>query len=701
MSYCINPQCLQPKNHPSSQYCHACGSQLLLQERYRVLDHLGDGGFGKTYEIEDGNKRKVLKVLHLNHFRIPEQRDKAVELFKQEGLVLSQLRHPGIPQVEKDGYFTYLPKGSQAEPFHCLVMEKIDGVNLKQWLNRQNNRPITPELALDWLKQLVKILSLLHPQYFHRDIKPSNIMLKPDGELVLIDFGAVREVSETYLGKLQGKDVTMVGSEGYAAPEQATGEAVAQSDFFALGRTFVYLFTGIDPDDLEEDQQTGKLIWQNQVPHISEHLKDVINWLMEPELKDRPRNAAEIKGRLEAINSPEKKTVYPCYLATKKPSKIVKTTQELLPMVTATRIIYCINPKCRQRQNPDYLETCQGCGTPLLIRNRYRLIRPLRKLDLPGHAEIFEVEDEGVRAVRGEKFKVLKVLKKNNPTLVRLFQQEAETLKRLNHPGIPKVELSDDYFTVSLPRGRELHCLIMEKIQGENLEKWVEQHGPISPAQALEWLKQILEILIHLHQQQYLHRDLKPSNIMLRPNGQLVLIDFGTLRQITETFLVRLGMKPRETGTGIVSAGYTAPEQINGRAVPQSDLYSLGRTFVHLLTGKHPLDLPEDSRTGKLMWQNDAEPIPKQLALWLDYMIKPFPWQRPLSASFILKSLEEELPPPQGEDSPAPSTPSWLLIVNFTLFSVLLVTGMLWLQGQQEQRKLSPQGSYVSQMRIS
>ncbi|MGB7441146.1 MAG: serine/threonine-protein kinase [Coleofasciculaceae cyanobacterium] len=677
MSYCVNPQCLQPKNHNSSQYCQDCGAQLLLQGRYRVLDHLGTGGFGKTYEVEDGKRRKVLKILYLNRFHLQEQRDKAVELFKQEGLVLSQLRYPGIPKVEEDGYFTYLPQGSHDEPFHCLVMEKIDGVNLKQWLNRQNNQPITSELAFDWLQQLVKILSLLHPQYFHRDIKPSNIMLKPDGKLVLIDFGAVREVSETYLYKLQDKDVTMVGSEGYAAPEQATGEAVARSDFFALGRTFVYLFTGIDPDDLEEDRETGKLIWQNQVPHISQPLKDFIDWLMEPELGNRPQNTTEIQVRLEAISSVGVIEYFP---PPPWPEPHVK-------------MLYCINPKCKQRQNSDHLPSCQACGTSLLIKNRYRLIRPLRKLGTPGHAEIFEVEDEGVQAVQGERFKVLKVLKKNNNlTLVRLFQQEAETLKRLNHPGIPKVELSDDYFTIPLPRKKELHCLVMEKIHGENLEKWVEENGVISSEQASEWLKQILEILTHLHQQKYLHRDLKPSNIMLRPNGQLVLIDFGTLRQITETFLVRLGMKPKETGTGIVTAGYTAPEQINGRAVPQSDLYSLGRTFVHLLTGKHPLDLQEDPKTGKLIWRDEVEKISEQLALWLDYMMEPFPWQRPLSAAFILKCLDEGLPPPQGENSPTPSTPPWLLIVNFTLFSVLLVTGMLWLQGQQEQRKLSPQG---------
>ena len=143
---------------------------------------------------------------------------------------------------------------------------------------------------------------------------------------------------------------------------------------------------------------------------------------------------------------------------------------------------YCINPSCQQRQNPDNLESCQACGTPLLIKNRYRLVSPLRPLDENDQAEVFEVEDLGVEAVRGERYKVLKVLlKTKNSTLVRLFKQEAETLKKLNHPGIPRVELADGYFTISLPRKLQpLHCLVMEKIQGEDLENWVNKNGSIS-----------------------------------------------------------------------------------------------------------------------------------------------------------------------------------------------------------------------------
>ncbi len=286
VSYCLNPKCPNPTDpaNDDRRTCIQCGSELLLQGRYRVIKQLGGGGFGKTFEIDDVGKCKVLKVLLKNH-------PKAVTLFKQEAKVLSQLNHPGIPKVDKDGYFTYLPKGSD-EPIHCLVMEKIDGLNLQDWMKERKKQPISQEQALEWLKQLAEILDQVHNlQYFHRDIKPQNIMRKPNGQLVLIDFGTAREVSGTYLMKVeQGQNVTGIVSPGYTPPEQTNGKAVPQSDFFALGRTFIFLLTGKPPTAYPENPRTGKLLWRKGAPNISKSLADVIDYLMAPFPGNRPQN---------------------------------------------------------------------------------------------------------------------------------------------------------------------------------------------------------------------------------------------------------------------------------------------------------------------------------------------------------------------------------------------------------------------------
>lgn len=290
---------------------------------------------------------------------------------------------------------------------------------------------------------------------------------------------------------------------------------------------------------------------------------------------------------------------------------------------------YCINPDCKQRQNPDKLEFCQTCGTPLLINGRYRLLKPLRPLNPRNSTDVFEVED-------GESRKVMKILKDNSPQLIEFFEREALTLQSLSHPGIPKVEI-DGYFPVILPNSsEELYCLVMEKIEGQNLEEWVAEHGKITQSLAIKWLKQLIEILKSIHQNHFFHRDIKPSNIMVKPDGQLALIDFGTARGITETYLLKFR---GGNATTVMSGGYTPPEQIDGQATPQSDFYALGRTFVYLLTGQHPTEIPKDFKTGKLNWREKAPQISATLGEFIDELMAFSPADRPLNAAAILQYL--------------------------------------------------------------
>ncbi|MDB9438350.1 bifunctional serine/threonine-protein kinase/formylglycine-generating enzyme family protein [Dolichospermum lemmermannii CS-548] len=296
MSLCINSNCLKPQNPDNILFCQACGSEVLLQQRYRVQCQLGRGGFGVTYEINEvrTNQAKVLKVLINND-------PKAVELFKQEADVLSQLHHSGIPNVELDAYFEYYPYNSQ-NPIHCLVMEKVVGEDLEKYMQKRGLRPINQTTAIEWLKDLIIILEQVHNKdFFHRDIKPSNIMLRSEkAELVLIDFGTVRKVTSTVF-KQQG-GVTGIISAGYTPSEQINHNAVPQSDFFALGRTFVYLLTGKEPlDPIIYDSYNERLNWRNHAPQISSMLADLLDDMMQRLYKYRPQNSHEILQRIAAI----------------------------------------------------------------------------------------------------------------------------------------------------------------------------------------------------------------------------------------------------------------------------------------------------------------------------------------------------------------------------------------------------------------
>ncbi|MCT7966792.1 serine/threonine protein kinase [Laspinema sp. D1] len=304
MSYCLNPKCpnrADPLN-AQNRICRHCGSLLIFQGRYRIGRLLGEGGFGQTFEVNDGGILKVLKVL-------TDDNPKAIALFQREAQVLSHLNHPGIPRVEAEGYFTVLPRNSQ-QPLHCLVMQRIEGRNLEVWMADRHHLPIPQHQALNWLKQLAEILHIVHQQqFFHRDIKPSNIMLQPNGQLALIDFGSAREVTGTYLAKVGGgHQITGIVSPGYTPPEQANGKAVPQSDFFALGRTFVFLLTGKEPNAFPEDTRTGQLLWRSdgsrQSPtagFTTNPLADCIDYMMAPFPGNRPQNTQVILKRLEEI----------------------------------------------------------------------------------------------------------------------------------------------------------------------------------------------------------------------------------------------------------------------------------------------------------------------------------------------------------------------------------------------------------------
>ncbi len=267
---------------------------FLLQGRYQVIARIGGGGFGDIFEVDDGGIIKVLKVLNLDNFHDPNTKQKATILFQREAEFLIHQRHPGIPRVETDGYFTWHEGSSKQLP--CLVMEKIWGQNLQEWMLARSHQEIDTEIAVDWLNQLIEIINVLHQQqYFHRDIKPSNIMLKPDGQLVLIDFGAVREVTETYLRQQKENYTgTAIISAGYTPSEQAEGHAVPQSDFFALGRTFVYLLTGQLPILLPKNSENGQLIWRNKATDVSPFLADLLDRMMAVFPGQRPQKCQEI-----------------------------------------------------------------------------------------------------------------------------------------------------------------------------------------------------------------------------------------------------------------------------------------------------------------------------------------------------------------------------------------------------------------------
>ncbi|MCU0515612.1 MAG: bifunctional serine/threonine-protein kinase/ABC transporter substrate-binding protein [Oscillatoria sp. Prado101] len=305
---------------------------------------------------------------------------------------------------------------------------------------------------------------------------------------------------------------------------------------------------------------------------------------------------------------------------------------------------YCINPQCRNRDNPNPSECGESCHYELLrSQHGYELVRPLCNFN--GHnAEIFEVKHRD--RPEPQVMKVLRDSSSDNPEtdhyLITLFKREAQVLQKLRDP---KVARFHEYFIFSPPDATErLHCLVMDKIAGHNLQEWVRSHGPITEEQAIDWLRQLALILEQVHQKNIIHRDIKPSNIMVREgSGELVLIDFGAVREVTETVI------RRQEVTKVLSVGYTAPEQEDRKPVPQSDFFSVGRTFVYLLTGEEPKNLGKKSNPNKINWRDKAPKLSRNIADFIDKLMSPEIKNRPQNTQEILrvlKDIEKKRPKP-------------------------------------------------------
>jgi serine/threonine protein kinase, bacterial len=298
MSYCLNPSCPKPVNHPKSKNCQACGSKLLLRNRYHLVKGLGKGGFGATFLAADislpGNPLCVLKQLKPNTDN-PNFLVMARQLFEREARTLGKVgNHPQIPRLLD--YF------EDREQFY-LVQEFVKGDNLQQEIKKKG--VLNEEQAKGVLKETLIILRDIHAQkVIHRDIKPANIIRREiDQKLVLIDFGVVKNQVNTIAAGAEQTALTAfaVGTPGFAPPEQLAMRPVYASDVYALGVTCMYLMSGKAPKNMDCDPLTGDIEWLKYVD-ISEQFADILLTMLEVSVKSRYKTAEEVLQALDIYN---------------------------------------------------------------------------------------------------------------------------------------------------------------------------------------------------------------------------------------------------------------------------------------------------------------------------------------------------------------------------------------------------------------
>ncbi|MFS0515745.1 protein kinase [Nostoc sp. UIC 10607] len=261
-----------------------------LRNRFEIVKHLGSGGSGDTYLAVDldlpGRPHCVVKHFH------PKDSNPAVlpiakKLFAREAEVLYQLGndHDQIPRLfahfDEDGDF-------------YLVQEFIDGHALTQEI--VPGQRLSENTVLNLLKDILEVLAFVHQNnIIHRDIKPQNLMRRySDQKIVLIDFGSIKKI-----GALGAGLTIAVGTPGYMPSEQAKGKPKLCSDIYAVGMIGIQALTGLIPEQLQEDPNTGEILWRDQA-QVSDALANILDTMVRDRYSQRYQSAAEA---LQALNS--------------------------------------------------------------------------------------------------------------------------------------------------------------------------------------------------------------------------------------------------------------------------------------------------------------------------------------------------------------------------------------------------------------
>ncbi|MCE1246975.1 MAG: ankyrin repeat domain-containing protein [Firmicutes bacterium] len=291
-------------NKATAKFCNSCGTNLItgkakewiLDNRYEILGEIKSGAMGAVYQALDqrlGIKVAVKKLF--NNGGNPDEILKSQEMFKREAAILSSLHHSCLPKV--NDYFSASDEKGRNSNF--IVMSLIQGEDLETYLGK-NKPPLPLEKATDYILKVSDILQYLHsqtPPVIHRDLKPSSIMLSNES-FFLVDFGIAKALEGNRTG-------TMIGTPGYASPDQCRGNDHISNDIYSLGALFHYLLTGRDPE-----RQTNNLFTFEPVrkinPQIPEHIETLIASMVEMRITDRLGSIGEVRDRLNAKPTPKK-----------------------------------------------------------------------------------------------------------------------------------------------------------------------------------------------------------------------------------------------------------------------------------------------------------------------------------------------------------------------------------------------------------
>ncbi|MEM8642095.1 MAG: serine/threonine-protein kinase [Cyanobacteria bacterium P01_G01_bin.54] len=561
----------------------------VLNKRYGIIRSLNATALSQCYLAEDlmlpGNPNCYLEAFRLSRPH-PKLLKAGQHLFQKEAALLKTLTADAALLTVQDFF--------EQDAVFYLVQDWLPGVTLAEQLQTADSWRENEVIEL--LQQVLDALIVVHDHTtVHGNLSPQSLVLHPVHQTWLLkDFGAVRQLGLLQLNRQEKVTLKRRVGDRHYCPPHWSGKLSPAYDLYAVGRIALQALTGQPPQHLPEDWQTAitlsdrlHTVLQGLLSQSYHHAGEAEQWLR--------GTAATVIGDIGAALTQISQT------DGEPPTQTPKT-----------------NPG--QPQSPLPPEQ--------LLSGRYRLLQTLGD---GGFGRTFLAQDE---QFPGTPKCVVKQLRPYSTTAEmlalarRLFLSEAEVLSRLGqHPQIP-------HLLAHFEEGEEFY-LVQEYIEGQDLTAELQRSKRWSEPKVIRLLRDILEVLSFVHGQQVIHRDLKPDNIRRRPDGKVVLIDFGAVKQVSEQ---PQRNEQTQLTVAIGTPGYAPSEQTQGKPRLSSDVYTVGVIAIEALTGIDPEKLPEDPRTGELVWHDRAKVSPALQAV-IDRMVRYDFRQRYATAQDALDAL--------------------------------------------------------------
>ncbi|HUI64493.1 MAG TPA: protein kinase [Bacteroidota bacterium] len=546
--------------------------------KYEIVDELGRGGMGVVYKAYDAvlERDVALKVILQVALDVPDAKAR----FYREARMAGKLSHDAIAVIYEIGEDEGLP---------FIAMEYLPGSDLRTLID--NKEPLSLEQKLDFAKQICRGLQYAHSKnVIHRDIKPENIKILDDGRIKIIDFGIAKPYAPSASPDDQDTNRPLtrmgmrIGTPWYMSPEQAKGNPVdRRTDIFSFGVVLYELLTYRKPFTGDDTTVLYKILHEEPPPieledsGLTEDFQRILSRCLAKNHEERYGDCAEILRELNALGvgpSPDPRIagLIAEGIALDKAEKYSEAGRkfnEVLELDPQNAQARAFLKRLSLRDKEAFMRQVLAGNVIGTIITHFQI---LDKIGGGGMGVVYRAQDMSLKRVVALKFLMPDMIR--DPSAKRRFLNEAQAASALDHPNICTIhEISET------PEGLLFIC--MAYYGGENLSARISR-GPLSLSEALDIGIRIGRGLAKAHENGIVHRDIKPANIIITPDGEVKIVDFGLAKLSGGTQITRVGSR---MGT----LPFMSPEQIRGLELDQrTDIWSFAVLLFQALTGKLP-----------------------------------------------------------------------------------------------------------------